>query len=273
MRVLVDGVETPEDRASVSVFDWAVQRGFGCFEVIRSYRGAPFHLGPHLDRLERSASAIGLVLPSRSELETWVAAAASSGGDCQVRVIVTGGGRDPILDVPSRTIVTWEPLPEVPVPLRLMPLDAPWHPGSTGGPFLGVKWLSYAPNMASGDLARAAGYDDALLLSRDGWVIEGPTFTVAWIHGGVLETPTLDLGILPSITRQVVLDEARRAGIEVREGRYPLQRMQSADEAMGLSTVKEVLPIGRVGEAELSPGPVTGALADAYAAAVAAESR
>jgi branched-subunit amino acid aminotransferase/4-amino-4-deoxychorismate lyase len=273
MRVLVDGVETPEDRASVSVFDWAVQRGFGCFEVIRSYAGTPFRLGPHLDRLERSASAIGLALPPRSRLESWVSAVASSGGECQVRVIVTGGGRDPILEVPSRTIVTWEPLPEVPVPLRLMPLEAPWHPGSASGPFFGVKWLSYAPNMASGDLARAAGYDDALLLSRDGWVIEGPTFTVGWVHGGALETPALDLGILASITRQVVLDEARRIGIEVREGRFPLQRVQSADEAMGLATVKEVIPIGRIGDAEFAPGPVTGTLADAYAAVVAAESR
>ena len=271
MRVLIDGVETPAESAAVSVFDWAVQRGFGCFEVVRAYRGIPFHLGAHLDRLERSAGAIGLQLADRSRLESWAGAIAAAGGDCQVRVIVTGGGRDPTLEVPSRTIVTWEPLPEVPIPLRLMPLEAPWHPGQATGPFFGVKWLSYAPNMASGDLARAAGFDDALLLSRDGSVIEGPTFTVAWVRGGTLETPTLDLGILASITRQVVLEEARRLGIEVREGRYPLERMQSSDEAMGLSTLKEVLPIGAVGEAQFESGPVTVALQRAYADVVAAE--
>jgi len=271
MRVLIDGVETPAEQAAVSVFDWAVQRGFGCFEVIRAYRGVPFHLGAHLDRLERSAGAIGLRLAERSRLESWARAVAAAGGDCQVRMVVTGGGRDPMVSAPSRTIVTWEPLPEVPIPLRLMPLEAPWHPGRAAGPFSGVKWLSYAPNMASGDLARSVGFDDALLLSRDGWVIEGPTFTVAWVRRGVLETPTLDLGILASITRQVVLDEARRMGIDVVEDRFPLERMQSAGEAMGLSTLKEVLPIGAVGEARFDPGPVTAALQQAYADVVAAE--
>jgi branched-subunit amino acid aminotransferase/4-amino-4-deoxychorismate lyase len=125
--------------------------------------------------------------------------------------------------------------------------------------------------MGSSDLARREGYDDALLLTLDGWVIEGPTFTVAWIHEGVLETPTLELGILASITRQVVLSEARTAGIEVREDRFPLERLQSAQEAMGLSTLREVLPIGGVGDAVLPGGPVTGVLQRAYADVVAAE--
>jgi branched-subunit amino acid aminotransferase/4-amino-4-deoxychorismate lyase len=271
MRVLIDGLEVAEDRAAVSVFDWALQRGFGCFEVIRAYRGHPFRMGQHLDRLRRSAEAIGVEIPDRARLEDWVRQVGAAGGDCQIRVTVTGGGRDPLLDTPPRTIVAWEPISDVPSPLRLMPLKAPWHPGEATGPFFGVKWLSYAPNMASADLARASGFDDALLLSREGWVIEGPTFTVAWVHEGALETPTLDLGILASITRQVVLAEARSAGIEVREGRFPLERMQSAQEALGLSTVKEVIPIGAVGNAAIPGGSVTEVLRRAYAAIVAEE--
>jgi len=271
MRVLIDGVPAPEHEASISVFDWAVQRGYGCFEVIRSYGGHPFRMAQHLDRLERSASAIGLETPDRDALESWVETVAVAGGDSQVRVMVTGGGRDPMVAAAPRTVVMWEPLPTVNEPMRLMPLDAPWHPGAATGPFFAVKWLSYAPNMASADLARASGFDDALLLSRDGWVIEGPTFTVAWVRDGALETPTLDLGILASITRHVVLKEAAAMGLEVREGRFPLERMQTADEAMGLSTLKEVLRIGAVGDAEIPTGPVTERLRAAYAATVAAE--
>jgi branched-subunit amino acid aminotransferase/4-amino-4-deoxychorismate lyase len=273
MRVLIDGIEVPEDRASVSVFDWAVQRGFGVFEVVRSYGGKPFRAGHHLDRLERSAAAILLPLPDRASLEEWVSRVAAAGGDCQVRVILTGGGRDPQVAAARRTIVAWEPIPDVPVPLRLMPLEAPWHPGRASGPFSGVKWLSYAPNMASSDLARRSGFDDALLLSGEGWVIEGPTFTIAWVSDGVLETPTLDLGILASITRQAVLEAARDRGIEVREGRFPLERLQGASEAMGLSTLKEVLPIGAVGEVVLGTGPVTRMLGEDYRALVERETR
>ncbi len=271
MRVLIDGVPAPEREASISVFDWAVQRGYGCFEVIRSYGGHPFRMAQHLDRLDRSASAIGLDSPDRAALESWVKIVAAAGGDSQVRVMVTGGGRDPDVTAAPRTIVMWEPLPSVNDPMRLMPMEAPWHPGTSAGPFSAVKWLSYAPNMASSDLARAAGFDDALLLCREGWVIEGPTFTVAWVHDGVLETPTLDLGILASITRHVVLEAAAAIGLEVREDRFPLERLETADEAMGLSTLKEVLRIGAVGDVEIPSGPVTERLRAAYAATVADE--
>ena len=124
-----------------------------------------------------------------------------------------------------------------------------------------------------GPLEAQAAVTIALLLSGEGWVIEGPTFTIAWVSDGVLETPTLDLGILASITRQAVLEAARDRGIEVREGRFPLERLQGASEAMGLSTLKEVLPIGAVGEVVLGTGPVTRMLGEDYRALVERETR
>ena len=171
MRVLIDGREVAEGSAQVSVFDWGVQRGFGCFEVIGSYEGRPFRLGPHLERLNRSAAALRIDLAPLEDIADWVRAVAASGGDCQVRVLVTGGGRDELFDTPSRTVVLWEPKPHVPDLLRLLPTVATWHPATDRG-FAGVKWLSYAPNMASTDAARRAGFDDALLLSTDALVLE-----------------------------------------------------------------------------------------------------
>ncbi|MDX1690336.1 MAG: aminotransferase class IV [Acidimicrobiia bacterium] len=272
MRVLVDGSTVEADDASVSVFDWAVQRGFGVFEVVRSYGGAPFHLGPHLDRLERSAAALALTLPDRKDLDDWVRRVADAGGDCQVRVIVTGGGRDPLVDVPGRTIVAWEPLSPVPDLLRVLPMTAHWHPGEAAGPLYGIKWLSYAPNMASSDLARRQGFDDALLSSRDGWVLEGPTFCVAWVADGRIETPELGLGILASITRSTLFETADAVGLDVVEGRWSLDRVLGAEEVLALSTTKEVAPIGTVGDTEVSTGPVAGRLLAAFRDLVAAES-
>ena len=60
-------------------------------------------------------------------------------------------------------------------------------------------------------------------------------------------------------------------GLEVRQGRFPLERIQSSAEAMGLSTTKEVLPIGAVGDVAIPAGPITAKLRAAYAAVVAAE--
>jgi len=272
MRVLIDGIEVPASEAGVSIFDWGLQRGFGCFEVIRAYDGHPFRLGAHLERLARSASSLGLPVPPRESLEEWVRAVSRAGGDCQVRVLLTGGGRDPLQPVAGRTVVLWEPVPEARSPLRLLPIEAPWHPATDRSPFYAVKWLSYAANMASTDIARREGYDDALLLSADGLVLEVPTFSVAWITAGRLETPALTLGLLPSITRAVVLGEAAgRVGLEVTEGVFPLARLLQAEEGLALSTVKEVVPIGAVGERTLPVGETGRRLAAAFRQIVAEE--
>jgi branched-chain amino acid aminotransferase len=274
VRVLIDGVEVPEGEAGISVFDWGLQRGFGCFEVIRAYHGVPFRAGAHLDRLAGSAAALGLQVPPRPALEDWVRAVSRAGGDCQVRVILTGGGRDLLVPAAGRSIVLWELLAPSPEVLRLCPLEAAWHPGTDRSPFYAVKWLSYAANMASTDQARHRGFDEALLLTPDGLVLEGPTFSVAWVCGGRLETPTLGLGILPSITRAVLLGEAApRLGLEVAEGVFPLSRMVEADEALALSTVKEVAPVVAVGDHAVPRGEVCGRLASAFREIVAAETR
>lgn len=264
MRVIIDGVEVAEADANVSVFDWGVQRGFGVFEVIRSYGGVTFRLGPHLERLERSAAALHIAHPPASDLTAWAKDVAEDGGDCLVRIMVTGGSRDELVSSPIRTIVLWEPVPEVPERLELLPVAAPWHPAGEASGFAGVKWLSYAPNMASIDMARRAGFHDAVLLSTDGQVLEGPTYTVAWVSEGRLETPSLQAGILASITREVLLECAELLGIPVKEGHFPLERMIEADEAVALSTVKEVTLVGRIGEHEIPIGPVSEKLAGAF---------
>jgi branched-subunit amino acid aminotransferase/4-amino-4-deoxychorismate lyase len=271
MRVIIDGKPVDDDHATIPIYDWGLQRGFGVFEVIRSYGGQPFRMEQHLDRLERSAAALVLDLPPRPDLASWITTCAEEGDDCQVRVVVTGGSRDPLAPSAPRTIVLWEPCPEVPDRLAILPMKAPWHPGTDSSGFYGVKWTSYAPNMASTDKARRAGFDDALLLTTDGIVLEGPTFTVAWVSEGRLETPTLELGILASVTRDVLCESARRLGMEVKQGFFPLARLLEADEAFGLSTVKQVTPIAQVGEYAIAVGPTGAALASGFAAIVAAE--
>jgi branched-chain amino acid aminotransferase len=268
MRVLIDGGGVASEIASISVFDQGLLRGDGCFEAVRSYGGSPFAMSAHLDRLERSARLLELELPPRSSLEEWVLAVAGDGGDCTVRVVVTRGGIDPA--VPSRVVVLWESLPDVPAHLSLVPLTAPWHPDGAVSELTGAKTLSYAPNMAAGRAARRAGFDDALLIGQSGRVLEGPTFSVAWVVDAAIETPSLDLGILASITRETVLRIASAEGIDVREGHYETTRFDDADEALAFSTVKEVRPVVRVGGRHFTPGPVTGLLARRYRELVAA---
>lgn len=254
--VLIDGERTNPHVASVSVFDIALLRGFGCFESLRSYGGVAFRLGEHLDRLERSAASLGLSLPPRESMEAWVADRAAM-GDCTVRVVVTGGTDERGTGEDSRFVVFAEPLAQLDPTVSLLPVDAPWHPDGAVSELTGAKTLSYGPNVAARIHAKAEGFGDALLIGRAGNVLEGPTNTVAWIRYGVFETPELELGILASVTRKAVLEVARRIGVPISEGRFPLERMLTADEAMALSTLREIQPVVKIGDVDKPVGPVT----------------
>ena len=271
MRVMIDGRPVDAQQATISVFDWGLLRGDGIFEAIRCYRGRLFQLDAHLARLRRSAALMQLDLPDMSEVARWAKAVGEDGGDCSIRILVTRGGSDPDVDSPSRVIVLWEPVPESPGPVSVRPTPAPWQSGGTPWELMGAKTLSYAPNMAAWRTAGAEGFSDALLISRDGYVLEGPTFSVGWVVSGTVETPSLDLGILASITRMVAIEEAAGLGLTVTEGRFTLDRVLEADEVFALSTLKEVKPVDRVGSTRFAPGPVTGLLAAAYTARVQSE--
>ena len=270
MRVLIDGVPVDPSRASISVFDWGLQRGEGIFEVARSYGGRLFALDAHLDRLAAGAERLELELPARAAMAEWARAVAADGGDCFIRLIVTRGGTLEDIEAPGRCIIAWEPLPPDHDAFRILPVEAPWHSGGIEWDLTGVKVISYAPNMACGRRAQRVGYDDALLISRDGWVLEGPTWTVAWFVDGVLETPSMDLGILASVTRAEVIKTAADLGLMVVEGRWQLDRVIAADEVVALSTLKEVMPVVAVGPTRFIPGAATARLAAAFSARVAA---
>lgn len=271
MRVIIDGRPVDPQHATISVFDWGLLRGDGIFEAIRSYRGRLFRLDAHLARLQRSAALMQLELPDLSEIARWASAVAEDGHDCSVRILVTRGGSDPDVDCPARVVVLWEPVPDLPLSVSVRPTPAPWQSGGIPWELMGAKTLSYAPNMSAWRTARAEGFTDALLISGNGFVLEGPTFSIGWVVDGVIETPSFDLGILASITRMVTLEEAAKLGLTVDEGRFALDRVLEADEVFALSTLKEVTPVDRVGTTRFTTGPVTGKLMAAYRSRVEAE--
>lgn len=263
-RVLLNG-EPSDGRIPVS--DSSVLRGDGCFEVLRAYGGRPFGLEEHLDRLHASAARLDINLPDRDDISRWITRTAQSMGDCLVRVVVTRGSSVPGEDDVTQVIVFGHEWAANGGPARLAPVVAPWHAAGVEWDLAGAKILSYAPNLSASRRARKEGFEDALLVTTDSVILEGPTFSVAWVIGDVIETPTLDLGILDSITRRVVLDAARGFGIEVREGSFRLDRLTKADEVMAMSTVREVQIVNQIGDMSFPSGSVTARLAVAFALA------
>lgn len=233
--------------ARIPATDEGLIRGDGVFEVIRLYEGRTFALDDHLRRMERSA--LNLRLPVdleaiRADIGRLLAHAGSGPDHQLLRVLVTRGGR--------RLLLT-EPLPSYPEQTRLGPI--------TYQPTLvldGVKSLSYAANMLASRLARERGFDEALLVSPDGRVLETPTSSFFWVKGQQVLTPPLSEHILASITRRVVMEEA-----DAVERSATLQEVQEADEAFIASTAREVQPVAAIDDRPLrAPGPVTSRLAE-----------
>jgi branched-chain amino acid aminotransferase len=249
----VDGgiVETAEAR--IPAADDGLLRGDGVFEVIRLYRGRPFALEEHLDRLERSGAAIELII-DRQPFEEEISALLAEFGEheAQLRLVVTRGGR---------RLAFTENLPPYAANESITVATVTYSPTMI---LNGVKSLSYAANMQATRIAQEIGADEAVLVRPDGVVLEAPTSTIFWVTAdGRLQTPSLDVGILASITRDRLVRE-----LEVEEGGFSLDDLERADEAFLASTVREVQAISAVNETELAecPGTRTREAAEAFAA-------
>lgn len=252
----VDGSIMLASGATIPATDEGLLRGDGVFEVIRVYDGRPFALEEHLRRLERSALNLRLPLDLeavRADANRLLAHAGAGPDHELLRIVVTRGGR--------RLLLT-EPLPPSPAHVRLVSLT--YSPTRV---LDGVKSLSYAANMLAGRLAREQGYDEALLVTPHGHVLEAPTSSVFWVKDGTVLTPPLDEHILASITRRLVIAEA-----DAVEQACQLDDILTADEAFLASTTREVQPVSAIDGTRLAaPGAVTARTAAAVSRRIQAE--
>jgi branched-chain amino acid aminotransferase len=240
----VDGALVPLQEARIPVTDEGLLRGDGVFEVMRLYRGVPFGRRAHLERMVRSAENLRLALDIEEigrDIDTLLAAVRP--GDATLRALQTRGGH---------RIILIEPLPPLPEALTLGYVTyAPTRVLD------GVKSLSYGGNMLATRLARERGFDEALLVTPHGRVLELPTATLFWVAEGELRTPPLSDHVLDSITRRIVIELSG-----AREAPTTAADLELAEEAFAASSVREVMAVRRIETHELpAVGPVTGATA------------
>jgi branched-chain amino acid aminotransferase len=253
----LDGQIAPAEDITIPVTDEGLLRGDGAFEVIRVYDGTAFALADHLDRLERSGANLRLADVFRRELETEIPelldARGGSAFDGSLRIVITRG---------CRRLLLTEPAPAKPGGVRLgIVTYAPTRVLD------GVKSLSYAANMLTTRLAQERGFDEALLVTPHGRVLEAPTSSLFWVDAdGALCTPPLDEHILASITR----DRLMRL-VDAVERPCPTETLMGASEAFLASTIREVQSIGAIEDVEFEEGPRTREAAAAFRAHVESE--
>jgi 4-amino-4-deoxychorismate lyase len=259
---------TPGDGPALSPVDLALVRGEAAFETMRVYRGRPFRLDAHLDRLAASAAGLDLALPHGLEELCARAVAAAGVGDGVLRLICSRGIEGDF-ESTAFAIVSEVP-PEYELErrrgVRLALLTLAVDPlVRAASPWLlpGVKSTSYAVNMAAQRHAKRMGADEAVFTGIGGELLEGPTANLWWRVGDVLYTPSTELGILSGITRLTVLELAAGCGYRAVEGVFTTDDLAEAEEAFTSSSTREIMPVVTVDGRAVgagTPGPAAAAL-------------
>lgn len=232
------------------VDDLGASRGDGVFETIGVFDGRPRQLEPHLSRFARSAALLDLPAP---RLDVWRAAvlaaieAAGGSADLGVKAVLTRGVEG------AQTCTGWVLAFQIANMdaaradgVRVVTLDRGYASDvAVTSPWLlqGAKYTSYAVNMAALREARRQGADDAIFLSSDHFVLEGPTATVVLREGDTLITPATDQGILPGTTQEEVFAFAAARGLRTQARPVPESELRAASQVWLCSSVRLCAPV------------------------------
>lgn len=277
MKIFINGKYYNEKTASVSVFDHGLLYGDGIFEGIRAYNGRVFKLKEHIDRLFDSAKAILLTIPishaamMKAVVDTF---RKNKIRDGYARLIVTRGagslGLNPRSCREPQVIVIADKIQLYPPAHYTRGLDIVTVPTSrnhNNAVNPAIKSLNYLNNILAKIEANNAGVEEAIMLNSAGFVAECTGDNVFIMKNGKLLTPTLSSGALYGITRGVVLDLARDAGITVREVELTRYDLFVADECFLTGTGAELIPVVKIDGRVIGagrPGKVTKNLVKKY---------
>ena len=258
------------EEAKISVFDHGFLYGDGVYETMRSYDGRIYMLQQHLERLNRSASGIGLDLPIPEK--DWPALLhealeRNALRDAHLRVTVSRGegeiGLDPSLCTRPTVVIMAKPL-VTPSPqlfergVRIAVVSVRRNLATAVPPQ--IKSLNFLNNILAKREAMQVGAYDAVMLNAQGHVTEGTTNNIFFVRQGRLCTPSVEAGILNGITREVVLLLAREQNIPVESGLFTADDLRQADECFLTSTTIEILPVTGIDQVSVGagvPGPLT----------------
>jgi len=269
----INGRFLPWKEATVSIDDRGFQFGDGIYEVIRTYRSAPFELGAHLGRLDRSANELSLSQPySHAQWVRWIQQGLSQAGyqEAKIYIQITRGVAPRDHAFPSDTaptaVMTIRKLHPLPLQIRQEGVTAHTREDLRWGR-CDIKSVNLLANVLAREEVKKAGVFEAILV-KDGLVTEGSLSNVMTVQSGTIVTAPEGPRILSGVTRTVVLGLARKESIPVEERFMSVDSLYTADEVFLTGTTVEVLGVVRVDGRTIGsgqPGPITQTLAARWA--------
>ncbi len=277
--VYLNGVLMPGSQATISVMDYGFLYGFGLFETVRAYGGQPFYLDRHLSRLAHSAEILGINIEGlalkRAVIDTILANKLS---EARIRITVSigEGGMTPDPGTCSKPTVLilagqYQPYSEQVYRNGFRAVVSTIRRNSQS-PLSRLKSSNYLENLLAKREARKAGVDEALCLNEKGLLAEASMSNAFLVRDGLLQTPGQESGILPGITREVVLELASRLGVGALETDVTPDDIFQSQEAFLTNSLMEIMPLTEVNGKPVgsgAPGTITAKLMAEYKKLVA----
>ncbi len=255
--IIHNGALLSAETAIASANSRSLLYGEGAFETIRTYGRETLFFSEHIDRLKRGLNELGFNLhqfPEERLLEEHILKLLSEDNlldnDAIVRLqFWRNGSRGYLPDANKgelQYLITASECPDFEdKEVRLATVATSRIPSESlpgFGKFTnGINYILAAKEAAD------KGTDDALMQTTEGWVSETTIANVFWIEGKEIFTPSSECDLLPGITRNIVIDIVNKNNqLEIQEGRYPLERLYSAEAVAICNSVREVLPVSEI---------------------------
>ncbi|MDD5043984.1 MAG: branched-chain-amino-acid transaminase [Candidatus Omnitrophica bacterium] len=257
MKIYINGELVNKEHAKISVFDHGLLYGDGVFEGIRSYNNRVFKLQEHIDRLFESAKSLMLHIPlSKEELIAAVIKTlrANALKDAYIRLIVTRGEGDLGLDPRkcygrSAIIIITDKIALYPQELYKRGMAIITVPTVRNLPEAvnpQIKSLNYLNNILAKIEAVNCGYEEAIMLDSLGYVAECTGDNIFTVRKNHLYTPPQCMGTLRGITRDAVLELAKKMKIGAHEHVITRHEVYISDECFLTGTAAEIIPVVKV---------------------------
>jgi branched-chain amino acid aminotransferase len=265
--------------ARIHVGSHGLHYGTGIFEGIRCYETpdgpAVFRLSDHMQRLLDSARLLYMEVPYSLEdlrAATHEVVGASGLSACYIRPIAFYGYGELGVSTagnPVETVIMCWPwgayLGEDALARGITAKISSWKRiGANTIPHAAKATGVYLNSMLATHEARRAGYDEAMMLTENGYVADGPGETIFMVKDDTVYTPDLSASILPGITRNTIIQIAQDFGRTVIEKPLVRTDLYMADEVFMAGTAVEITPVHSIDDHEIGVGPVTLELQKAY---------
>ena len=270
MDIFLNGKFLPEAEAVVPLNDRGFLLGDGLFETMRVIGGKPFRFAQHLERMTRGAEFLKIKCPfTPKELQKFAEQLIEQNKmpDAILRVTLTRGpgerGYLPADDSQPTVAMTLHPAP---------PPDGPvqWHLITSSfripaaDPLASFKTTSKVLHVMARMEAAEKGADEALLVNTNGEVAETASGNIFWIyHDSVCTVPT-GRGVLPGITRAVVLEICQALGLETNKCVIKPEALRHSEGIFVTQSALGIVPVAAFDGETVAPSPLVDQIAHAY---------